>query len=516
MTSLPARLRHTAAVRGEATALRCDGRQLSFAAIDSLSDRVAAGLAAAGIAKGDRVGLYAPNSEYFVLAYLGIVKAGACTVPVNVLLGAEEIGINLADAGIQGLLYWQGFGERVADLRGLVPSLELVVRIDADETPPPPSEISWRQLLDIDAPPPEVSFNPGRDLASILYTSGTTGRAKGAMLTHANLLANTASVAEALGLEPGRDRLLVVLPMFHSFAATVGMWMPLLYGLDIAILARFEPEAVARAIGAHRATVFLGVPSMYTLLARLPERFGTELASLRICISGGAALPLEVMERFEARFGVPIHEGDGPTECSPVTCLNPIGGVRKPGSVGLPVPGVEMQVLDETGRPLPDGEIGEVCVRGANVMKGYWQREEATREAFFDAWLRTGDLGCRDEDGYFFLIDRRKDLIIVNGMNVYPRMIEEVLMRFEPVLEAAVVGEPDRLHGEVPVAYLALEAGAEVDAAQVRAYCRERLGPHQVPRKVHIVEALPRNAAGKVLKGQLRKAGEWERGMAPE
>lgn len=333
------------------------------------------------------------------------------------------------------------------------------------------------------------------------------------MLTHANLIANTQGVRSALGLVPGEDRLLVVLPMFHAFAATVGMLTPLLHGLSLIPLTRFEPRLVSVAVGRYGATVFLGVPSMCSLLLRLPDEDLGHWRSVRFGVSGGAALPQAVMRAFEARFGFPILEGDGPTECSPVTSVNPPAGPRKAGSIGPPIPGVEMRIAGPEGATLPDGEHGEVCVRGPNVMKGYWGLEAETRTSFFGDWFRTGDLGYRDADGYFYLVDRIKDLIIVNGMNVYPRMVEEVLYRHPAVAEAAVVGEPHPLHGEIPVAFVAIKPQTSADATALRDWCREHLGRHEVPRRVMLVEALPRNAAGKILKRELRRQGEVERGV---
>jgi len=307
---------------------------------------------------------------------------------------------------------------------------------------------------------------------------------------------------------------LVVLPMFHAFAGTVGLLTPLLYGCTIVPLPRFEPELVAKTIYETRSTIFLGVPSMFTVLLRLKPERASWLESLRFCISGGAALPVEILRRFEAQFGKKIYEGDGPTECGPVTCVNPVGGLGKPGTVGLPIPGVEMRIIGEEGvTPLPIGEVGEIAVRGPNVMKGYWNQPEATAEAFRDGWFLTGDLGTEDEDGYFSIVDRKKDMVIVNGMNVYPRMIEETLYRFAPINEAAVVGEPNDLHGEIPVAYVSLVAGVEASESEIRAWCRENLGRHQVPRKIHILAELPKNATGKILKRELRKQGEIERGV---
>ncbi len=225
-------------------------------------------------------------------------------------------------------------------------------------------------------------------------------------------------------------------------------------------------------------------------------------------------MPVALMSAFEARFGLPVLEGDGPTECGPVTCVNPVRGERKPGSVGLPIPGVAMRILDAEGRAVPDGETGEVCVRGRNVMKGYFNLPEATRESFFGDWFRTGDSGYRDGDGYFYLVDRLKDLIITNGMNVYPRVIEEAFHAHPEVAEAAVVGEPDARHGEVPVAHLVLRPGSSATPASLRAWCREHLGQHEIPRRILVRESLPRNAAGKILKRELRRAGELERGVS--
>jgi long-chain acyl-CoA synthetase len=292
------------------------------------------------------------------------------------------------------------------------------------------------------------------------------------------------------------------------------MLTPLLSGCAIVPLTRFEPEQVARVIAEKKVSIFLGVPSMYALLLRLKNDRVPLLAGLRLCVSGGASLPVTTLEKFRQRFGMDIHEGDGPTECSPVTCVNPVGRAVKPGTVGMPVPGVEMRIVGEQGTQALDvGEIGEIAVRGANVMKGYWKQPEATQEVFRDGWFLTGDLGCVDADGYFSIVDRKKDLVIVNGMNVYPRIIEEALLRFPGMREAAVVGEPDDLHGEIPVAFLALEEGAQTNEAELRAWCRQHLGRHEIPRRFVFLQQLPKNATGKILKRELRIQGEVERGI---
>ena len=478
---------------------------------DSLSDRFAAALAAQDIQKGDRVGLYCVNSDAFAIAYFGIIKAGAIVVPINLLLNPEEIAFILSDAGAKSICYSETFAQAAQSLRSKVQSLMFSICIGKNKASE--KDFLFSEMLITTKPTPQIQWNPFDDLAAILYTSGTTGRPKGAMLTHRNLASNVGSVMAAVQLKPGEDILIVVLPMFHAFAATACLLTPLLNGCTIVPLPRFDPETVANAIESEKATLFMGVPSIYTLLLRLSDDHVRKFRSLKYVISGGAAMPVEVMKKFEARFGKLIYEGDGPTECSPVTCVNPIGGLRKPASVGKPVPAVEMKIMDEQGQELPHGQIGEICVRGPNVMKGYWNLPKETTEAFFGDWFRTGDLGTEDDDGYFFIVDRKKDVIIVNGMNVYPRTVEELLHKHSAIREAAVIGEPDELHGEFPVAYIALRNGAKLTSSEVRAFCSDHLGRHEVPRKVFFTPELPKNAAGKIMKRELRRHGELERGI---
>jgi len=512
--SLPESLKETAARFGKQKAIVFGSRVLNFESLDNLSDRIAGALSARSIDKGDRIGLYCPNSDAFVLAYFGILKAGATVVPINLLLNPKEIAYILNNAGAKALIYSESFAENVRDLSQLVQDLEFRVCIGSGKAFD--EDIPWSALLRGSTQTPAIDFEPKEDVAVILYTSGTTGFPKGAMLTHSNLISNVESIWDAVKLDKGREVFLVVLPMFHAFAATASMLTPLLNGCAIVPLPRFDPEQTAKAIQSESASIFMGVPSMFIMLLKLPDEYTSAIRSLKYCISGGAAMPVEFMKQVEDRFGLPIHEGDGPTECSPVTCINPIGGKRKPGSVGLPVPRVEMKILNEQGKELPLGEVGEICVRGPNVMKGYWKNPEETKAAFFGEWFRTGDLGMKDEDGYFFIVDRKKDMIIVNGMNIYPRVVEEVLYKLPAVQEAAVVGEPHKLHGEIPVAYIALKDGSNATGAQVRVFCRDNLGRHEVPRKVFFLPELPKNAAGKILKRALRKDGELERGVLPQ
>jgi long-chain acyl-CoA synthetase len=509
LTSLVQRIRQCATEFPDNPAVLSGDTCLDHARLGQLSDRIAAGLAARGVSPGDRMAIYSPNCPEFVVLYVGILKAGATVVPINLLIGHREVSYVLSDAGVKGLLVHHQLADRVAALQRDVPTMAFVARITNGSEP----EVTLDELLVDGIEPPEPVLDPENALAAILYTSGTTGFPKGAMLTHANLVSNTRSVHVAMKWRSGEDRVLVVLPMFHAFAATVGMLTPLMNGCALISVARFEPDSVAEAIHRHQATIFLGVPSMYSVLLRLREGKLALLKSLRFGVVGGAAMPAATLRQFEERTGIRLYEGDGPTECSPVTCVNPIDGLSKPGTVGLPVPDVEMKIVGDDGHELADGVVGEIAVRGPNVMTGYWNQPEATAEVLHDDWFLTGDLGTRDEDGYFSIVDRKKDLIIVNGMNVYPRMIEEVLYAFPGMLEAAVVGERSELHGEVPVAYVSLESDPPPTEKMLRDYCRGYLGRHQVPKRIIILPELPKNAAGKILKRELRKQGEIERGV---
>lgn len=508
LLTLPQKFRDTVHAYTNETAIIDGENRISFSEIDKKSDQIAAGLKERGIVAGDRIALYCINSVEFAACYLGIVKSGAIVVPINLLLNPKEVLWILNDAGARALLFHPNLQTSVDSICSADTSLEFTVRISGQNEG---LALGWADFLS-DASVMDSDAEQD-DLVSILYTSGTTGKPKGAMLTHRNLVSNTTSAMQAIQIKPGEDVLLTVLPMFHAFAATVGMLIPLLHGATFIPVPRFEPELVAQAIENGGATILLGVPSMYNVLLNMPEKHLARFGSLKYCVSGGAAMPEALMKKFEQRFGIPIYEGDGPTECSPVTCINPIDGLKKHASVGLPIPGVEMSIRDSEGKEVHDQEIGEICVKGPNVMKGYWNRPDATAEVFFDDRLRTGDLGYRDEDGYFYIVDRIKDMIIVNGMNVYPRVIEEVLYSHPEVLEVAVVGEPDERHGEIIVAYVVAQPGCSLDRSKIRSFCQDHLGRYQIPKKVIVKQALPKNAAGKILKRELRKQGELERGI---
>ncbi|MGR9105625.1 MAG: long-chain-fatty-acid--CoA ligase [Gammaproteobacteria bacterium] len=509
ITDLPALFLRSVQRDGHQVAIRSETGPLTFASLERLSGRVAAFLADQGIRKGDRVALYSINCAEFAIAYLGILRAGATVVPLNVLLKPVEIQYILNDAGARALIYHATLEDSATILGTQVSTLGLSISLGAAC----PGTIPWEQVFACESPTPLVDFDPRHDLAVILYTSGTTGKPKGAMLSHGNLSANIWSVLQGLKWRPGEEVILLVLPMFHAFAATVGMLASLTHGCTFVPMAKFEPLQVLQKIAATSATIFLGVPSMYSLLLRVEDEKARLFQSIRYCISGGAALPVSVLQRFEAKFGTRIYEGDGPTECGPVTCVNPIDSESRPGTVGLPIPGVEMKIVDEQGNRVASGEVGEIAVRGPNVMQGYWHLPEATAEVMQDGWFLTGDLGTEDEDGYFSIVDRKKDLVIVNGMNVYPRIIEEVLYRLDGIAEAAVIGEAHPTHGEIPVAYVVIKADSSLEECTIRTWCREHLGGYQVPRKFYLVPDLPKNAAGKILKRQLSRKGEIERGI---
>lgn len=510
-SDLPAMLSATVAAHRNKTAVRFEDKDISFGEFAELSDHVAASLCANGIRKGDHVGLYCPNSDAFAVAYFGIVKAGATVVPINLLYKPAEIEYILHDAEAAGLIYHELFASSVEAFRNQLAKLKTFVRIGTVQ--PGSDDLAWEDVTSATAPVPSVSFTPADDVVAMLYTSGTTGQPKGAMLTHRNLANNTTSVMEALHFAAEDTVILTVLPMFHAFAATACMLTPLLHGLTFVPVPKFDPCTLGDSIAQSGANVLMAVPSMFNALLRLTDEQVAKFRGLKFCVSGGAAMPVELMKRFEQRFGVLIYEGDGPTECSPVTCVNPINGTRKHASVGLPVARVEMSIRDEWGQEVAIEAIGEICVRGPSIMKGYWKRPEETAASFFDDWFRTGDLGYKDADGYIFIVDRIKDMVIVNGMNVYPRKVEDVLYQDPRILEAAVIGEPNATHGEIPVAFIVLQPGQSASSGDIRKFCAQRLGVFEVPRKFIFVDALPKNAAGKILKRELRLHGEIERGI---
>jgi long-chain acyl-CoA synthetase len=474
-------------------AVRLDDLVLTYTELDERSARVAGLLAARGVRPGDRVGLMLPNIAEFPVLYYGVLRAGAVVVPMNPLLKAREVEYYLGDSGARLLFAWHAAVEEAA--KGAEAAGASLVGVAAGQLD---------RLLGGHAAAAAVTGRADDDTAVILYTSGTTGRPKGAELTHANLARNAAVAATTLfHLEP-EDVVMGCLPLFHSFGQTCGLNAAVSSGACLTLLPRFDPGKALEVIQRDRVTVLEGVPTMYVALLNHPRRADCDTSSLRVCVSGGAALPVEVLRGFEDAFGCIILEGYGLSETSPVASFNHPDRQRKPGSIGTPIEGVELRLVDPSGEDVPAGEVGEIAIRGHNLMKGYWRREQATREAIPDGWLRTGDLARQDADGYFFIVDRKKDLIIRGGYNVYPREIEEVLYEHPAVAEVAVVGIPHPTHGEEVGAAVVLKPGAKVTPAELQAFCKERVAAYKYPRHVWLEAALPKTATGKLLRRQVQ------------
>jgi len=500
--TLGERLAETARKYPRRVALIHEKRKISYREFDAQSEGFAAGLNSLGIKPGDRVGILLGNSPEFAISYFGIVKAGATAVPLNTFLTVPELEYIIQDSGMRALVTSGEFRDKANKI------------IEGDTRPehvicaPGHGDV-------IGATPFGTLVKDGQngkgadgddEPAAILYTSGTTGRPKGAILTHSNLLSNAASAAKAYEVTK-RDRLLLFLPMFHAFSFLVCMLLPVSCGASVIILKGVKPfDNVVKAVLWGRATFFVAIPAVYNLLAHKKfPKLVMKLLALRICVSGAAPLPADTLEKFEKNIGLPLLEGYGMTETSPVVSCNPLRGVRKPGSVGIPIPDVEVKVAGEDERELPVNKVGEIIVRGPNVMKGYLNNEQATAETIKGGWLFTGDMGYMDDDGYIFIVDRKKDMILVHGMNVYPREIEEVMYGHPGIKDAAVIGVNDSDGTEVPTAFVTLNDGSGIETKQIKKYLRERLAQYKVPRKIEIMDELPMSPTGKVLKKELKR-----------
>ncbi len=472
---------------------------IPFAHLAGAVERLAAGLRGLGIGRGDRVGLILPNCPQFTMTYFATVRLGAVAVPLNPMLAPGEAAYIIADSGAKAIVAIGPTARLAMAAEAQTPGPQLLIVSGAEL---PEAAVSFEALLQ--SAPEGLPDPPGaNDLAALLYTSGTTGKPKGAMLSHHNLLSNAVACLEAIALGED-DMILAVLPYFHSYGATVCMILPVVAGIPAVVLPKFESLPVLEALERTRATFFPGVPSMFAVLAAVKTERRFDLSALRKCISGGAPLPASVLRDFEARWGAELLEGYGPTEASPVVSCTRSVATRKIGSVGPPLPGVEVSIRDDDGRPLPVGEVGEIWVRGPNVMRGYWQDPDQTAQTLKDGWLLTGDLGRVDADGDLYIVDRKKDLIIVGGLNVYPRGVEDCILQIPRVRDVAVVGVKSPLHGERVRACLELHEGADLDPRTVIEHCSAHLAHYKVPRWVDIFPALPRNAVGKVLKRELR------------
>jgi long-chain acyl-CoA synthetase len=483
----------TARKRGDRPALRLDADALTYAELEDASARMASALRRRGVRPGDRVGVVLPNVPPFAIVYYGVLRAGAVVVPMNPLLRQREVAFHLGDSEASLVIAMGGVEAPAQAAAAEIGAACLVVEPGAFE-----------QLLSGAEPAEDVAERSGRDTAVILYTSGTTGRPKGAELTHANLRRNVETVLDLFSIEAD-ETILGALPLFHSFGQTCTLNAAVAAGACLELTPRFDAGRALELIGERRVALFAGVPTMYAALLHHRGREAFEVSSLRLCVSGGAALPVELLRGFEEAFGCIILEGYGLSETSPVACFNHPDRERKPGSIGTPIAGVEMRVVDDARTPVAPGGVGEIAIRGHNVMKGYWRRPEATAEAIdADGWFYSGDIGRVDEDGCYFIVDRKKELIIRGGYNVYPRELEEVLYEHPAVLEAAVVGLPHPELGEEVGAAVALRAGAEVDERELREFVRGQVAAYKYPRHVWFVDALPKGPTGKILKREIR------------
>lgn len=468
-----------------------DGSKVTFGEFQREADRVAGALVAAGIAPGDRVAIGMPNIAHFAYAYFGILRAGAVVVPLHVMLTEPETRAILEDSGARAVMTAGPFAETAEAAAASVPAVKLVVTPER-----------WQELGDHDVP---AAIGGGDDLAVLAYTSGTTGHPKGAMLSHDNLLANLRQQMAIPDAHVSSDDVLfLALPLFHIFGLNVTLGLLAMNGATGVLMERFDPVPALRAIMEHKITVLFGAPTMYASWVSVPGADQYDLSSVRLAISGAAPLATDVLRDFHAFFGVRIFEGYGLTETAPTLWSNRMTDKPRPGSVGKPLPEVEFRLIDEQGDDVELGDPGEIVVKGPNVFKGYWNRPEETESAFIDGWFRTGDVGVLDEEGYLYLVDRKRDLIIVSGFNVYPSEVERALLENPDVAEAAVVGVPHAYTGEAVKAHVVLNSDADTTEAELIADVRSRLARFKCPASIEIVDELPHLLTGKVLRRALR------------
>ena len=493
-TNLSRNLSETAVRYAERPAIRMDDYVLTYAALDDAASRAASLLRDRGLRPGDRVGLMLPNVPAFAVIYYGALRAGGVVVPMNPLLKSREVEYYLGNSGAKLLLAWHDVASE-AELGAKAARVQFQRVVPGE----------FEQLVDSFEPAVDVVGRDDDDTAVILYTSGTTGKPKGAELTHGGLDQNQAVSGRTLLNIGPLDVVMGCLPLFHVFGMTVGLNLAVAGGACLTLIPRFDPRKALEVIGRDKVTIFEGVPTMYSAMLGERDRSQSQydVSSLRLCVSGGAALPVEVLRGFEDALGCIVLEGYGLSETSPVASFNHPDKERKAGSIGTPIMGVQMRVVDGSGEVLRPGEIGEIEIRGPNVMKGYWGKPEATAAAMRDGWFSTGDLGRMDEDGYFYIVDRKKDLIIRGGYNVYPREVEEVLYEHPAVAEAAVIGIPHGSLGEEIGAAVELKTGAHPAPEELVAFVKERLAAYKYPRHVWVVDALPRTATGKLLRREV-------------
>lgn len=510
-------LEDSAANYPDRTAVVLGDTRLSYAEVDSFANMVANLLVSRGIRPGDKVALTCPNLPYFTVVYYGILKAGATVVPLNVLLKGREVAYHLGDSDAKAYFCFQGTPELPMGEAGYAGFQQadgcehfFVITAGLGDASPIEGTETMAQAMGGQPGTFDTVATDEDDTAVILYTSGTTGQPKGAELRHRNMRDNALSGEALFGASADNpDMYLCVLPLFHSFGQTVCQNGAFAYGGTVVLQPRFEAHEALKLMLKERITFFAGVPTMYWgLLGALADDPDTDVATLaenlRVAVAGGSALPVEVHKEFEKKFGVTILEGYGLSETSPVASFSRFGEPVRVGSIGTPIPGVEMKLIDESWNDVEGAdEVGEIAIKGHNIMKGYYGRPDATEQSVRDGWFRSGDLGRRDEDGWYYIVDRSKDMIIRGGYNVYPREVEEVLMTHEAVSLAAVIGVPHESHGEEIKAVVILNSGASITEDELVAWGKEQMAGYKYPRIVEFVESLPMTSTGKILKREL-------------
>ncbi|MCM3707212.1 MULTISPECIES: fatty acid--CoA ligase family protein [Cytobacillus] len=510
--NLTEQLHETAIKMGDKTAYYFMDQSSTYAELDGAVTKFADGLSKLGVKKGDHIALLLGNSPHFVIGLHGALRLGATVIPINPIYTPDEIGYIVNNGDVKAVVTLDLLVPLIEKMHSALPKVDNYIICET-----PQGQASEQNLTVLSAFPKmksftqliasgEIGFKGPKleedETAVILYTSGTTGKPKGAMLTHKNLYSNAKDVSDYLHMNEN-DRVITTLPMFHVFCLTVALNAPLMNGATILIDPKFSPKEIFRLAKKYEPTVFAGVPTMYNFLLQYEDGNPEDLKSLRLCISGGAAMPVALLHGFEKKFNVIVSEGYGLSEASPVTCFNPLDKPRKAGSIGQSIMNVENKVVNELGEEVSVGEVGELIVRGPNVMKGYYKLPEETAATIRDGWLYTGDLAKRDEEGYFYIVDRKKDLILVGGYNVYPREVEEVLYNHGQIVEAAVLGVPDPNLGEAVKCYVVTN-NPQLTEEMLLAYCAEHLARYKVPSSIEFLEELPKNTTGKILRRALK------------
>ncbi|WP_409292829.1 long-chain-fatty-acid--CoA ligase [Peribacillus sp. SCS-37] len=493
-------LEETAEKYGQQTAIIYEGEHISYNSLKDQTDRLASAWRDLGARKGDRIGLMLSNEPFYIISYYAALKLGLIIVQINPQYTQRELAEILDDSNISYLIAEPEQLDKVLNVEKDFPGLRNIFTFGSESNE---DILNLNELMEKASPLKEkISISPKEDIAVIQYTGGTTGRKKGAMLTYFNLVANVLQSKALYGEKMlfGCETILTAIPLYHVFGMTVGMNLGIYTGSTILLVKKFETEKVLNLIKKHQPTFFPGVPKMYTVFVNYPgiEKYG--LDSFKICSSGSAPLPVEILNQFEKLTGASIGEGYGLSETSPSTHRNPPYGKRKAGSIGLPLPGTDCRIVDDKGEALPPKAIGELLIKGPQVMLGYWNKPEETMQAIRDGWFYTGDLAMMDEEGYFYIVGRKKEMIIVGGFNVYPQEVEGVLYEHPSVKEAAVIGVPAQETGELVKAFVVPKEGKTIDLDDLKEFCYQQLSRYKVPKNFEIIDELPRNSVGKILK----------------